>query len=104
MIRGAEIGSDHHLVLMKVNLLSRSKTKRKEVRWQLRSERLKTKEHKRRFQARLGHQIHKARHLSGVDIKRAWREFKGCIMETAEAVLYVKKKMSDWCKENYVVE
>ena len=40
VIRGAEIGSDHHLVLMKVITCGRSKMKRKKRSCQLRSERL----------------------------------------------------------------
>ena len=40
VIQGAEIGSDHHLVLMKVIICERSKMKRKERSCQLRSKRL----------------------------------------------------------------
>ena len=82
VIRGAEIGSDHHLVLMKVIICGRSKMKRKERSCQLRSERLQTKEGKMRFRARLGHLMYNAKHPTGEDIERAWGEFKG----TAEAV------------------
>ena len=26
------------------------------------------------------------KHITGEDVERAWGEFKGCVMETAEAV------------------
>ena len=86
VIRGAEIGSDHHLVLMKVKIGGRRKMKRRESSCQLRSKRLRRKEGKVRFRARLGHQMYKAKHTTGEDVERAWEEFKGCAMETAEAV------------------
>ena len=86
VIRGAEIGSDHHLVLMKVIICGRSKMKRKERSCQLRSERLRTKEGKMRFRARLGHLMYNAKHLTGKDIERGCEEFKGSVLGTAEAV------------------
>ena len=95
VIRGAEIGSDHHLVLMKVIICGRSKMKRKERGCQLRSERLGTKERKMRFQARQGHLMYNAKHLTGKDIERAWAEFKGSVLGTAEAVCGRRKIRSD---------
>ena len=81
VIQGAEIGSDHHLVLMKVNIGGRSKTMRREISWQQRSERLRTKAGKMRFWAKLGHLMYKTKHLmiTGEE-ERAWGEFKGCII------------------------
>ena len=55
VIQGAEMGNDHHLVLMIVIICGRSKMKRKERSCQLRSKRPRTKEGKMRFQARLRH-------------------------------------------------
>ena len=43
-IRGAEIGSDHHLVLMKMKVRGREQTKKTEKKSRLRSERLQTKD------------------------------------------------------------
>ena len=86
VIRGAEISSDHHLVLMKVIICGRSKMRRNERSCQLRSERLRTKEGKTRFRARLGHLMPNAKHLTGDDVERAWGEFKGSVLGTAEAV------------------
>ena len=44
VIRGAEIGSDHHLVLMKMKVRGREQTKKTEKKSRLRSERLQTKD------------------------------------------------------------
>ena len=95
VIWGAEIGSDHHLVLMKVIICGRSKMKRKERSCQLRSERLRTKEGEMRFRARLGHLMYNAKHLTGKDVERAWEEFKGSVLGTAEAVCGRRKIRSD---------
>ena len=46
VVRGAEIGSDHHLVLMKVRLHRRSHARKVEECSRLRTERLATKEGK----------------------------------------------------------
>ena len=49
VVRGAEIGSDHHLVLMKVRLHRRVLTRKVEERSRLNTERLATKEGKWRI-------------------------------------------------------
>ena len=46
VIRGAEIGSDHHLVLMKLKLCGRVQVRKVEKQSRLRSERLTTEEGK----------------------------------------------------------
>ena len=52
-LRGAEIGSDHHFVLMKVRLHRRVLTRKVEERSRLNTERLATKEGKMEYQTRL---------------------------------------------------
>ena len=71
VIRRAEIRSDHHLVLMTVQIGGMRKMKRRESSCWLRSERLRTKEEKVQFMARLGHQMYKANHLIGENVERA---------------------------------
>ena len=95
VIQGAEMGNDHHLVLMIVIICGRSKMKRKERSFQLRSEMLRTKEGKLRFRARLVHLMYKAKHLTGEDVERAWGEFKGSVLGTAEAVCGKRNIRSD---------
>ena len=70
-IRRAEIRSDHHLVLMKVMIGGRRKMKRRENSSWLRSERQRTKKGKVQFLARLGHQMYKAKHITGKNVERA---------------------------------
>ena len=53
VVRGAEIGSDHHLVLMKVRLHRRVHARKVEERSRLSTERLATKEGKMAYQIRL---------------------------------------------------
>ena len=86
VICGAEIRSDHHLVLMKGKISGRSKMKRRRSSCRLKIERLRRKEGKVRILDRLGQQMYKAKHLTGENVERAWGEFKGCAMEKAEAV------------------
>ena len=54
VIRGAEIGSDHHLVHMKLKLCGRVQVRKVEKQNRLRSERLTTEEGKLKYQIRLG--------------------------------------------------
>ena len=65
----AEIGSDHHLVLMKVKISGRHKMKRRESSCQLRRKRPRRKEGKVRFRARHGESL---RYVS-------WRRLKLCV-------------------------
>ena len=51
--RGAEIGSGHHLVLMKVKLCRRVHARKVDEDSKLRSERLTTKDSKMKYQMRL---------------------------------------------------
>ena len=103
VIRGAEIGSDHHLVLMKVKIGGRHKMKRKESSCRLRSERLRTKEGKVRFLARLGHQMYKVKHLTAWEnVERALGEFKGCSWRQLK--FFGEKKVPECQKENEMVE
>ena len=53
VIRGAEIGNDHHLVLMKLKLCGRVQVRKVEKQSRLRSERLTTEEGKLKYQIRL---------------------------------------------------
>ena len=68
---------DHHLMLMKVKIGGRYKTRRKESSWQVRSKGLRMKEGKVRFWARLRHQMNKAGISLGKMLKEHGREFKG---------------------------
>ena len=71
----AEIGSYHHLVLMEMKIHGRSKTKRTERSWQLRSKRLRIKQSE--VWARLGHLMCKVKHRTGEGINRAQGSLMG---------------------------
>ena len=69
--------------------------KRKGRSSQLRSEKLRTKKGEMRFWARLRHLMYRAKQITGEDIESVWREFKGSVLETAEAVCRRRKYRSD---------
>ena len=91
VIRGAEIGSDHHLVLMKMKVRGRKQAKKEEKRSQLRSDRLRTKEGRLKYYARLNNRMREAKCADGDDVEAAWKEFKRAVLEVAEVVCGRKK-------------
>ena len=86
VIRGTEIGSDHHLVLMKLKLCGRVPVRKVEKQSSLRSERLTTEVGKLKYQIRLGHKLNEAKWMNGSDVEKMWEEFKNNAIETAEVV------------------
>ena len=80
-VRGAEIGSDHYLVLMKINLkVKRMKRRRQEgYTRQIRIDNLKNDEVRRKYQAMIAELYKEAKARGGVsetDVERAWKELK----------------------------
>ena len=110
VIRGAEIGSDHHLVVMKVKLTKRPH-KRREVkqgeyrrqylkRWKLKEEGVRWI-----FSVRLERKLDRAKHWKSSNVEEAWGKFKKNIMETAAEVCGMQrcrnaKKRIRWWNEN----
>ena len=86
MIRGAEIGSDHHLVLMKMKVRGREQNKKTEKKSRLRSERLRTKERKLKYGAALKLKLRVAKCVNGDEVEAACSEFKRDVLEVAEVV------------------
>ena len=86
VVRGAEIGSDHHLVLMKVRLHRRVLTRKVEERSRRNTERLATKEGKMAYRTRLRLKLNGAKWVNGSDVEKSWQEFRSVAMETAEGV------------------
>ena len=84
VVRGAEIGSDHHLVLMKVRLYGRVYARKVEEHSRLSTERLATKEGKMVYQIRLRLKLNGAKWVNGSDVEKSWEEFRSEVMETAE--------------------
>ena len=78
-VRGAEIGSDHYLVLMKINLkVKRVKENRQEEgRQQIKLCKLRDEKVRREYQAVIAEVYEGAR---GTDIERAWKELKDGIV------------------------
>ena len=84
VIRGAEIGSDHHLVLMKMKVRGREQNKKTEKKSRLRSEKCEQK--KLKYSAALSHKLRVAKCVNGDGVEAAWNEFKRDILEVAEIV------------------
>ena len=78
-VRGAEIGSDHYLVLMKIKLkVKRVKENRQEEgRQQIKLCKLRDEKVRREYQAVIAEVYEGAR---GTDIERAWKELKDGIV------------------------
>ena len=83
VVRGAEIGSDHHLVLMKVRLHRRVHARKVEECSRLSTERLATKEGKMTYRIRLRLKLNGAKWVNGSDVEKSWQEFRSEVMETA---------------------
>ena len=88
VIRGAGAGSDHYLVLMKVNLRwSRGKKMMVNEGNRLRLRKLMNWEERMRFQTELGKMLEKASDHLSEDVEVAWKEFKGAILVVIESVV-----------------
>ena len=84
-MRGAEIGSDHYLVLMEIKLkVKRMKRRRQEGDTrQIRIDNLKNDEVRRKYQEMIAELYKEAEARGGVsetDVERAWKELKECIV------------------------
>jgi len=104
VIRGAEVGSDHHLLLMKMKVRGRKQAKKEEKKSQLRSGRLQTKEGRLKYYIRLNNKMKEAKCVNGDNVEAAWNEFKSAVLEVAEVVCGRKKcrkekRTSWWSKE-----
>ena len=106
VIRGAEVGSDHHLVLMKLRLKVQRPTRHTEAgKCKLRVHRLESKEIKVKFQQelrRLQGQIREK--YDGDDVERAWNKSRLTVMGVAEGVVgrsrhRLQKKARTWWNE-----
>ena len=88
VVRGAEIGSDHYLVLMVIKLKVKvEKPIRSRVAGgSIRVKRLRNKEVRRQFQTRLMSRYNVARQMVGKDIEAAWAELKEGILRSAVEV------------------
>ena len=86
VVRGAKIGSDHHLVPMKVRLQRRVHAIKVEECSRLRTKRLATKEGKMAYRIRLKLKLNGAKWVNRSDVEKSWEEFKSEVMETAEGV------------------
>ena len=105
VIRGAELDSDHYLVLMKVCL--KPKKPRKETgltREKLRVNKLADSVTRRRFQVELSSRFRQRKCVGGDGVERVWQEFRDSITEATEKVVgrskkRIKKATSWWSKE-----
>ena len=90
-VRGAEIGSDHYLVLMKIKLKVKrvKKSRQQGVRQQIRIGNLKDDKVRREYQAVISELYEKAKargHTSGTNVEMAWKELKEGIKGAAMKV------------------
>ena len=105
VIRGAELDSDHYLVLMKVCL--KPKKPRKETgltREKLRVNKLADSVTRRRFQVELSSRFRQRKCVGGDGVERVWQEFRDSITEATEKVVgrskkRIKKATSWWSEE-----
>ena len=88
VVRGAEIGSDHYLVLMVITLKVKvEKPIRSRVAGgSIRVKRLRNKEVRWQFQTRLMSRYNVARQMVGKDVEAAWAELKEGILRSAVEV------------------
>ena len=89
-MRGAEIGSDHYLVLMKIKLkVKRMKRRQEGDTRQIRIDNLKNNEVRREYQANFAELYEEAKARGGVsetDVERAWKALKEGIVGEAMRV------------------
>ena len=97
VVRGAEIGSDHYLVLMviKLKLKVEKPIRSRAAGGSFRAEKLRNKEVRRQFQARLMSRYNVAMQMVGKDIEVTWAELKEGMLRSAEEVCGVKGKKAE---------
>ena len=93
VIRGAELDSDHYLVLMKVCLTPKKPRKETGVtREKLRVNKLADSITRRRFQVELSSRFRLRKCVGGNGVERVWQEFRDSITEATEKVVGRSKK------------
>ena len=93
VIRGAELDSDHYLVVIKGSLKPRKLRKEMGVtRQKLRVNKLADSSTRRRFQVSLSSRFRQRRCVAGNDLERVWQEFTDSITEATEKVVSRSKK------------
>ena len=100
VIRGAEIGSDHYLVLMKVKLVGKGQIYKENPSSQLRTERLRKEEGVMKYRNLLMRRLRRAWYSVENDAELAWNVLKKAITESVEEVCgrrkCRKKKRTRW--------
>ncbi len=106
VIRGAEVGSDHHLVLMKLRLkVQRPKRHTEAGKCRLKVHRLESREAKVKYQQELRRLQWQMKDMyRGEDVERAWKEFRLAVIGGAERVVgrsrnRQQKKATTWWSE-----
>ena len=106
VIRGAEVGSDHHLVLMKLRLkVQRPKRHTEAGKCRLKVHRLESREAKVKYQQELRRLQWQMKDMyTGEDVERAWKEFRLAVIGGAERVVgrsrsRQQKKATAWWNE-----
>ena len=84
VVRGAEIGSDHHLVLMKLSMRSKGESKdRVKITARVKIDRLKERGEQLRYQCRILQKMNSSRRhegqAKGATVEEAWAECKEAI-------------------------
>ena len=93
LIRGAEAGSDHYLVQMKVDLKVRKPTHHEEVTQpKLRVSRLERKEVRGKFQSELSARFKQRRCKVEQGVEEAWLCFRDNVEEAAHKVVSTSRK------------
>ena len=93
VIRGVEVGSDHYLVLMKLNLNLRKQRKPVEpTKQKLRLNWLKEKEVRRKFHRELDIRLRQETCKREDGVEKAWESFKDTIKDVPEKVVGRSRK------------
>ena len=93
VIRGAEVGSDHYLVLMKLKLKIRKQRKpEKSIKQKLRLNKLMEKEVRRKFQRELDIRLRQRACKREEEVENTWQGFRDTIKDVAEKVIGRSRK------------
>ena len=93
VIRGAEVGSDHYLVLMKLKLKIRKQRKpEKSIQQKLRLNKLMEKEVTRKFQRELDIRLRQRACKREEGVENTWQGFRDTIKDVAEKVIGRSRK------------